>query len=331
VSAVEPFRDWPGRSAGSMAGTFAQDVRRYLAMTPRQLPSKYLYDELGSALFEAITRLPWYKVTRAEFGLIAGHARDILAPMQPPVTIAELGSGSGEKLARLLDAGRAEAGTSIGEIHLIDISAAALEMGRYRLEAQGERAIVTHHCTYEEGLARVRRARPVGHSLLILFLGSNIGNFDMPAARDFLRAVRGTLQPGEAFLLGADFVKPERDLLLAYDDPLGVTAAFNLNVLRRINDELAGTFDLDGFAHRAVWNLDESRLEMHLVSRSAQRVVISGVDMDLQFAAGDSIWTESSYKYRPDQVLDEGLAAGFRRGCPWIDDDAGFALVRFDV
>jgi dimethylhistidine N-methyltransferase len=324
-------RDWPGRSSGGFAAMFADDVRRYLAMTPRQLPSKYLYDELGSALFESITRLPWYQVTRAEFGLIARHAREILAPMRPPVTIAELGSGSGEKLARLLDAGRDAAAAPVAGIHLIDISSAALDMGRYRLEAQGEGGIVTHHCAYEDGLARVRQARPAGDALLILFLGSNIGNFDAPAARDLLRAIRDTLQPGDALLLGADFVKPERDLLLAYDDPLGVTAAFNLNVLRRINDELGGTFDLAGFAHRAVWNATESRVEMHLVSRTTQRVVVSGAELELELAAGDWIWTESSYKYVPGQLIAEGRAAGFRDATSWIDEEARFALLRFDA
>jgi uncharacterized SAM-dependent methyltransferase len=165
----------------------------------------------------------------------------------------------------------------------------------------------------------------------VLFLGSNIGNFTPPVARGLLAHIRQLLRPGDALLLGADLVKPERELLLAYDDPLKITAAFNRNLLRRINDELGGNFDLEGFAHRATWNAAEGRVEVHLVSTRRQRVAIAGAELELDLAHGEEIWTESSYKYEPGQVLDEGIAAGFSGGEQWIDRDAKFALTRFGI
>jgi L-histidine N-alpha-methyltransferase len=163
----------------------------------------------------------------------------------------------------------------------------------------------------------------------VLLLGSNIGNFDMPAAHEFLCAIRGALAPGDALLLGADLVKPEPDLQLAYDDPLGVTAAFNRNLLVRINRELGGAFDLDAFAHVAIWNPVHRRIEMHLESRADQRVAIAQAGISVRFAAGERIWTESSYKYEPSQIDQMGLDAGFVTREQWIDDDARFALTLF--
>jgi dimethylhistidine N-methyltransferase len=306
---------------------FAADVCEYLQRVPRQLPSKYFYDELESALFEAICRLPWYRITRSESALLARHAREILRPLPRPVSLAELGCGSGEKLAILAGSARER----FPLIQLVDISPAALEMARYRLEALGIRALVSHPATYEEGLERVSRHRPGDASLLVLFLGSNIGNFDPPVARQLLVHIRSVLREGDALLLGSDLVKPERDLLLAYDDPLHVTAAFNRNLLRRINDVLKGTFDLDGFAHRAIWNAVDRRMEMHLVSTRRQHVRIAAADFDVTFEPDEWIWTESSHKYEPSRVIEEGLAVGFTRAQQWIDGDARFALTRFSV
>ena len=161
---------------------------------------------------------------------------------------------------------------------------------------------------------------------LVLFLGSNIGNFDRPGAEAFLCGIRAGLARGDALLVGADLVKPERDLLLAYDDPLGVTAAFNRNLLVRINRELGGNFDIGQFAHRAVWAPAPSRVEMHLVSRVRQHVRIVAADLDCVFDAGESIWTESSYKSRPDELVVHLEQAGFRLVEQWIDDADGFAL-----
>ena len=339
---------------------FARDVAEYLRRSPRQLPSKYLYDELGSALFDAICHLPWYRVTRAESALLRRHAGEMLAPADMPFAVAELGCGNGQKLATLLehaavaipavphDAGRAAAGARPGgagvavedvggsfnggdpHVQLVDISRAALRAATDRL-ADYVGTIVTHQSTYEEGLARIAVARPPAWPLTILFLGSNIGNFDPAPAGDLLRAIRHTLREGDALLLGSDLVKPERDLLLAYDDPLQVTAAFNRNLLRRINEELGGTFRLECFAHRAVWNARERRVEMHLVSRRPQVVRVAAADLTIAFDADEWIWTESSYKYDADEVIASGLAAGFSVAGQWIDGDARFAVTRFTV
>ena len=164
----------------------------------------------------------------------------------------------------------------------------------------------------------------------MLFLGSNIGNFDPPGADAFLRHVRSVLSPGDLLLLGADLVKPEAELLAAYDDPLGVTAAFNKNLLVRINRELGGDFDLAAFDHRAIWNAAEQRVEMHLASRHAQEVRLAG-GVRIRFEAGETIWTESSYKYTEDSIADLGAQTGFAVSTQWIDPDARFALTLFEA
>ena len=180
--------------------------------------------------------------------------------------------------------------------------------------------------TFHEGLAALPH-RTGGR--LIALLGSNIGNFDPEAADDLMREVAGALAPGDACLLGADLVKPEADLIDAYDDPLGVTAAFNLNLLARINRELGARFDLRTFRHEARWNPGASRVEMHLVSQRAQHVSIPGAAVDVRFAARESIWTESSHKYDAAALDAIGARAGLATAARWIDDDAGFALTLF--
>jgi dimethylhistidine N-methyltransferase len=305
---------------------FAAEITDSLQRTPRELPSKYFYDPLGTALFEAICRLPWYRITRSESALLATHAADILSPYRSsPLDVAELGCGSGTKMVTLLQ----HAAASVSRVQLIDLSRAALEMARAQI-APHAADVIALAGSYEDGLLRVpshRDSRP----LLMLFLGSNIGNFDRAAAHHLLRRIRETLTPGDALLLGADLVKPAHELLLAYDDPLQVTAAFNRNILRRINDELGGTFDLDGFVHRACWNSRERRVEMHLVSTRRQEVRVAATDLILDLDEGESIWTESSYKYERDEILAAGAAAGFVRGEQWIDHAAQFALTRFAV
>ncbi|HEY2431303.1 MAG TPA: L-histidine N(alpha)-methyltransferase [Vicinamibacterales bacterium] len=322
------------RSSEQLAAEFAADVRRDLALTPRQLQSKYLYDALGSSLFEAICRLPWYRITGAERHLLESHADDIVeavagpaatAASSPGPLIVELGCGSGEKIVILAEA--LQAAGRRGRVHLIDISSQALEQSERTLGRLRHISVVGHRDTYEAGLREAARQRDPDSPMLVLLLGSNIGNFDAPAAAQFLRAIRLALAPGDALLLGADLVKPERELQLAYDDPLGVTAAFNRNLLVRINRELAGTFDLDAFAHVAVWNRREHRVEMHLESRRDQRVTIDG--WSVAFAIGERIWTESSYKYAPDQIVEMGARAGFGITEQWIDEPARFALNLF--
>ena len=305
---------------------FAADVRRDLALTPKQIQSKYLYDALGSSLFEAISRLPWYRITRAEGRLLSRWSAQAVAPLSDPLTLVELGCGNGEKIAMLAEALRTRRRPV--SVHLIDISPTALEQSEKTLNRFEHVSIIGHRGTYEDGLRRAASQRSRG-TMLVLFLGSNIGNFDPPASHGFLAEIRRTLRPGDALLLGADLVKPERDLLLAYDDPLGVTAAFNKNLLVRANTELQADFDLSAFDHRAVWNRAESRIEMHLVSRRAQEVAIPRAGCVVHFEQGETIWTESSYKYAPEQVLGMGDAAGFRAIEQWVDPDARFALTLF--
>lgn len=309
--------------------TFAIDVARDLALTPRQLQSKYLYDRLGSRLFEAICRLPWYTITRAEIGLLSRHAGEIAAELADPLTLTELGPGDGEKIA-LLAAALVRDRSALAT-HLIDISQSALDQTERRLGRYEGISVVGHRASYEEGLRRVATARNGDGGLLVLFLGSNLGNFDRGAARDFLGAIRQTLKPGDALLLGADLVKPEAELILAYDDPLGVTAAFNKNVLLRINRELGGNFDLAGFDHRAVFDPGESRVEMRLVSRRRQTVEVPAADTMVEFGEGEFIWTESSYKYSAPALRALVESSGFVCRREWLDPEARFALSLFFV
>jgi dimethylhistidine N-methyltransferase len=305
--------------------SFAADVERDLALDPKQLQSKYLYDPLGSSLFDAICRLPWYRITRSETELLARNADAIVGALgEGGGTIVELGCGSGEKIMLLAEA--LERVNGHARVHLIDISSQALEQTEQRLNRFWHVSVVGHWSTYEEGLKTAVAQRRDDSTMLVLLLGSNIGNFDPPAAAEFLDRIRATLAPGDLLLLGADLVKPERELLQAYDDPLGVTAAFNKNLLVRINRELGGEFDLATFEHRAVWNESARRIEMHLVSRIDQSVRISRGGPIVSFRSGERIWTESSYKYEPDGIVETCAEAGFAARDQWIDGQAGFAL-----
>jgi len=337
----------PVRPSGTEESTaqFAADVRFYLTQTPRQLPSRYLYDALGSALFDAICRLPWYGVTRAETAMLRRDGAAILTALVPLARIVELGSGSGEKLGVLLTARRA--GAAPLDVHLVDVSRAALDTAARAITMFGGVEVIAHQAPYEAGLEDAMRVRPDGHNArdrgaplhhparagrtLCLFLGSNIGNFDPPAADELLRHIATSLRPGDAFLLGADLVKPEPDLLRAYDDPLGVTAAFNRNLLVRINRELGGDFDIGSFRHRAIWNAQASRVEMHLVSGRPQRVSVPAAGIEITLRPGEMIWTESSYKYRAAEVVGMLERCGFRRRAQWVDDHARFAVTLVDV
>jgi dimethylhistidine N-methyltransferase len=305
--------------------SLAGDVQYYLALTPRQLPSRYFYDPLGSALFEAICELPWYRITKAERALLERHAREILARVDPLSTLVELGPGSGDKLAALVRGGGVSSHRLT--VHLVDISAAALDLaGRTLAALDADLVVSPHQATYESGLVEAMAHRGINGRALTLFLGSNIGNFDPPGADEFLLRMHASLASGDSLLVGTDLVKPERDLLLAYDDPLGVTAAFNRNLLVRINRELGGDFDVSAFRHRALWNAAASRVEMHRVAARPQRVRIPGASLEVAFQEGETIWTESSYKYRPDEVIRMLERAGFQRVEQWIDEADGFAL-----
>lgn len=303
---------------------FADDVEYYLTRQPRQLPSRYFYDPLGSALFEAICRLPWYRVTRAELRLIGCHGPAIFRHVEPLTTLVELGPGNGEKLAALIEGGRGHRRPLA--VHLVDVSSAALGAAARTLGDIDALRVVAHQASYEEGLAAATREAGEAGRTLALFLGSNIGNFDRPGAEAFLAGIRAAIGRGGALLIGADLVKPEGELIAAYDDPLGVTAAFNRNLLVRINRELGGDFDIEAFGHRAVWNAAESRIEMHLVSARHQRVRVAAASLDVLLEAGETIWTESSYKYRPSDIEAVLARAGFRLIEQWIDGEDGFAL-----
>ncbi|MEO8585078.1 MAG: L-histidine N(alpha)-methyltransferase [Acidobacteriota bacterium] len=304
--------------------SLARDVKAGFAGRPRSLPPKYFYDALGSRLFEAIGQLPWYRITEAEKRLLRRAARTVADALAGPVRVVELGSGSGEKLALVVEALRARRKTTAA--HVVDLSAAALADSLERLAKIPGVKARGHHATYEKGLREATRQPRGRGECLVLFLGSNIGNFDPHDAERFLASLRRRLRPGDALLLGVDLVKPERTLLQAYDDPLGLTAVFNRNVLLRLNRELGADFDLSAWEHRAVWNADLRRVEMHLVSLVTQRVTIPRAGVVANFAAGETIFTESSYKYEPRGVERLALAARFRPERQWIDGDAKFAL-----
>jgi dimethylhistidine N-methyltransferase len=250
---------------------FAADVREGLTKSgQRELPSKYLYDEVGSELFEAICLLPEYGLTRADTRLLQRLASEIISRMPLPTHVAELGSGSGKKTRLILEALAKHRRTFY---YPIEISPAALAACEKELGQLDFVSLVGYEKPYLEGLRAVAARREQGEHLCVLFLGSTIGNFDRPAADDFLRQVRNTLERGDSLLLGTDLEKDVAVEVLAYDDPIGVTAAFNLNLLARINRELGADFELREFRHLALWNAEERRIEMHLQSITRQRVI----------------------------------------------------------
>ncbi|MDQ6766780.1 MAG: L-histidine N(alpha)-methyltransferase [Candidatus Eremiobacteraeota bacterium] len=302
---------------------FADDVRSGLTARPKTLPPKYFYDQLGSTLFEAISLLPEYYLTRAEAEILTAHARDIIASVQP-ARLIELGSGSAVKTRYLIEAGLHLRGAI--EYTAIDISQTVLETSGKALQAQYPQLTVrSYQGDYYEGLRMLPRVNAADQRTLALFLGSNIGNFDPPEALRFLRAIRAVLEPGDALLLGTDLKKDRAVLEAAYDDPIGVTAAFDLNILARINRELGGEFELRAFRHRAVYNEAAGRVEMHLVSTVHQVVPIRALALDVSFAADETIHTESSYKFSPDDLERLAHDAGFDLQRSWTDAANRFA------
>jgi len=302
---------------------FAQDVRDGLTKRhQKELPSKYLYDTVGSALFEVISALPEYGITRADERLLRVHAHDIVAQLPRPLMVAELGSGSGRKTRWILEALSRRQRTFY---YPIEISSAALAMCRRELSDLESISVVGFEREYLDGLLEVAARRENGQHILVLFLGSTIGNFDRPAGTRFLAELRRILQPGDTLLLGTDLEKPIPDLIDAYDDPLGVTAAFNLNLLARINRELGADFDLAQFEHVARFNPGARSIEMHLRSRQSQVVTIPAAGLAVAFREDETIWTESSHKYSPDELFDIAEEAGFRCRAQWIDREWPFA------
>lgn len=294
--------------------TFAEDVRWGLGRRVRkELPSKYLYDALGSTLFEAITLLPEYGLTRADERILCRHAKDIPGEFR---VVAELGSGSGRKTRAVL------AALQPGVYVPIDLSKPALEKCARDLSPMARVAAV--EASYLDGLRAAGESRDRG-ALLVLFLGSSIGNFEQKARLEFLMEVSTRLVTGDGLLIGFDLVKDVPLMRDAYDDPTGVTAAFNLNLLGRINRELGGNFDLRTFAHEARWNAEERRIEMHLRSRGAQSVEIPGARLRCEFAEGETIWTESCQKFELGELRRMAELAGFAQQAVWVDEEWPFA------
>jgi L-histidine N-alpha-methyltransferase len=294
----------------------------------KELPSKYLYDEVGSALFDVICVLPEYGLSRAGMRIMSRHALDIVEALPSPVIVAELGSGSGQKTRLLLEA---LARRQRVNYYPIDISGSALDRCRQELGHIDRVSIVGFERAYLDGLQEVAARRREGEKIFLLFLGSTIGNFDRPAGDHFLREVRAILQEGDALLLSTDLEKPVEMLKLAYDDPAGVTAAFNKNLLARINRELAADFDLSQFEHVVRYDESERRIEMHLRSKVWQRVTIRKAGFGCYLREGETIWTESSHKYDPREVVEMGERTGYRCVGQWLDSEWRFAQNLFFV
>lgn len=298
---------------------FARDVRDGLGREGQKVLSpRYFYDELGSTLFEAITLLPEYGLTRADERLLKVHARDIAALTGNVESVAELGSGSGRKTRYVLQA----FGREINYLP-IDISPAALAFCESQLS---DIATVRTVCgDWIDGLHRITGSRHGSRPLLLLFLGSSVGNLLREELPDFFAQIQGALRPGDFFLLGADLVKDIDTMLAAYDDAVGVTAAFNLNLLARINRELNASFDVRSFDHEVRWDSGQRRIEMHILSRRRQKVFVGALDRSFHFFPGETIWTESSHKFTVDELDRFASSAGFQSMQTWTDPEWPFA------
>jgi L-histidine N-alpha-methyltransferase len=312
----------------SNSDRFANDVGLGLTEDPKSLSPKYFYDALGSQLFEAICLLPEYYLTRAETEIFQSHAAEIIAQMQAPsapsapVGIVELGSGSSIKTRLLIEAILARQ----DRLHYrpIDISATILEQSASKLLGDYPNLYITANVSdYTAGLSSI--ARRDGERVLVLFLGSNIGNYMPDEGRSLLTQIRRALRPGDGLLLGADLKKSPAIIEPAYNDVLGVTAAFNLNLLLRINRELDADFDPARFEHRAIYNEREGRVEIFIRSRAAQSVRINKVGLQVDFREGEMIHTENSYKYDPAQLEALAKETGFKPLRSWFDSEKRFS------
>ena len=292
----------------------------------KEMPSKYLYDEVGSGLFDVICVLPEYGLSRAGMRTLVRNAPEIISMLPSPVIVAELGSGSGIKTRVLLEA---LAKRQRVNYYPIDISGSALSRCEREIGQIDQVSIVGFERAYLEGLREVSARRREGEKIFVLFLGSTIGNFDRPAGDQFLREVRGILQAGDALLLATDLEKPVEQLVNAYDDEAGVTAAFNMNYLARLNRELGADFDLEQFEHVARYDETERRVEMHLRSKAFQRVDIKAAGLRFYMREGETIWTESSHKYNTAEVIAMGERTGYQCAGQWVDEEWPFAQSLF--
>jgi dimethylhistidine N-methyltransferase len=303
--------------------SFAAAVKAGLSARPKTLPCRFLYDEIGSGLFEQICELPEYYLTRAEHQLLTDHAQDIAGHLATSVTLVELGSGSSSKTRLLIEA----------LLHRqrrlryvpVDISRSILEESAEALLADyGGLEVHAIAGEYQEGLRHLRgeTRRPK----VIAWLGSNVGNFERRAAARFLAGIRAALQESDRLLVGIDLRKDRERLESAYDDGAGVTARFNLNLLGRINRELDGAFDLSGFAHRADWREQEGRVELGLESLRAQQIPIKSIDRVVRFQQGERIHTEDSYKYSFDEIDELAFRADVALEHRWLDASGSYSL-----
>jgi dimethylhistidine N-methyltransferase len=307
--------------ARALDSEFARGVRAGLTRgSQKTLPCRYFYDDVGSALFEAITYLPEYGLTRADTRILQTHAEDLVDLLPGNILTVELGSGTGAKTRPVLEQLNRR---QVVVYYPIDVSRSSLAKCAQEFSSVG--AVVPIEASYLDGLRQVSERRAPGQTLLVLFLGSTIGNFEPESAIDFLLAVRVVLESGDAMLLGTDLVKPIDQLLAAYDDPTGVTAAFNMNLLARINRELDADFDLRQFEHIARYDDEAQRIEMHLRSKLYQIVNIKGADLIVDFVPNETICTEACHKFTPEQISAVARQSGFRLDAQWIDQEWPFA------
>ncbi|HYZ17152.1 MAG TPA: L-histidine N(alpha)-methyltransferase [Candidatus Acidoferrum sp.] len=308
--------------------TFAEDVRAGLGSKPMRISPKYFYDDLGSVLFDAITRLPEYYLTRVERDLLATYRRQIVASLGGPLELVELGSGSATKTRLLIDA-LLERQDSL-TYHPIDISGEAVTESSLALTATYERLRVVAYASDYVPLLREKRLRTTDR-VLALFLGSNIGNFEPSEARELLTLLAAALRPGDGVLIGYDLKKDPSILELAYNDPIGVTAAFNKNLLGRMNRELGADFDATAFRFEARWNEEVGAIQSFLVSENEQRVRIPAAGLELQLHPGDAIHTESSHKFTREEIAGLAKSCGFRLASSFTDTASRYALSVFTV
>jgi L-histidine Nalpha-methyltransferase len=316
------------RQAG--VADFASDVRIGLSAPERWLPPRWFYDDLGSALFDAICFLPEYYVLRAETEALTTHAKEIVDAFAGVTRLVELGSGTARKTRILLDELTPRAPNI--EYVPVDIDAGMLEKtGNALLEEYPSLRVTALRGDIADPVVTLRGLPPTPGRTVVLFLGSTIGNFDPPGATAMLTRLRQTLSSGDMLLLGADLRKARAILEPAYDDVLGVTAAFNLNLLARINRELGGHFDLTTFRHHARYDEEQGRIEMRLISKCTQSVRIDALDLTVEFSEGESIYTESSYKHDESTLAALAASSGFRVSQVWTDAGRRFADVLLEA
>ena len=305
---------------------FAEEVRRGLSESQKSLPCRFLYDEIGSSLFEQICEVPEYYVTRAERSILQEHSEAIIEMLPNDTALVELGSGSAEKTQLLLEAFLAKQDEVV--FLPIDISRSALDASARQLLADHPSlSIVAVEGDYARGLEAIS-SRDHGPRL-ILWLGSSIGNLGRDEAAHFLSELRNDLSPEDRLLVGIDLRKDRETLEKAYDDSEGVTARFNLNLLDRINRELGGSFDTELFDHRATWQEKAGRVKSDLVSLQSQTVRIEELDLVIDFDENEAIHTEYSYKYSTDEIDALATASRLSRECTWLDTERQFSVSLF--